>query len=74
MIPKSGGEKVEMIRLLKCATDSATESRTRAINQIKAILVTAPSLLRERLEPLRRQTPWSSRAVHMAHAKADAGR
>ncbi|MEB3260042.1 MAG: hypothetical protein VKP63_05370, partial [Cyanobacteriota bacterium] len=54
VIPKSGGEKVEMIRLLKCAKDSATESRTRAINQIKAILVTAPALLRERLEPLRR--------------------
>jgi transposase len=43
-----------MIRLLKCAKDSATESRTRAINQIKAILVTAPAPLRERLEPLRR--------------------
>jgi len=54
VIPKSGGEKVEMIRLLKCAKDSATESRTRAINQIKAILVTAPAPLRERLESLRR--------------------
>jgi len=54
VIPKSGGEKVEMIWLLKCAKDSATESRTRAINQIKAILVTAPAPLRERLEPLRR--------------------
>jgi transposase len=54
VIPKSWGEKVEMIRLLKCAKDSATESRTRVINQIKAILVTAPASLRERLEPLRR--------------------
>ena len=49
VIPKSWGEKVEMIRLLKCAKDSATESRTRVINQIKAILVTAPASLRERL-------------------------
>lgn len=52
--PKAGGERVEMIRMLKCAKDSATGSRTRAINQIKAILVTAPAALRERLEPLHR--------------------
>ena len=52
--PKAGDEKVEMIRLLKVAKDSATVSRTRAINQIKAILVTAPAALRERLEPLHR--------------------
>jgi transposase len=38
---------VENIRLLKCAKDSATDSRTRAINQIKAILGTAPGPLRE---------------------------
>ena len=50
--PKSGSERVEMIRMLKCTKDSATESRTRAINQIKAILVTAPAALRERLESL----------------------
>ena len=54
VIPKSGGEKVEMIRLLKCAKDSTTESRTPAINQIKAILLTAPAPLHERLELLRR--------------------
>lgn len=52
--PKAGSERVEMIRMLKCAKDSATDSRTRAINQIKAILVTAPAALRERLEHLHR--------------------
>ena len=41
-----------MIRLLKGNKDSVTNSRTRAINQIKAILVTAPALLREQLEPM----------------------
>ena len=41
----SGRGVVEMIRLLKGNKDSATNSRTRAINQIKAILVTAPALL-----------------------------
>jgi transposase len=50
--PKTGADQVEMIRLLKVAKDSATEGRTRAINQIKAILVTAPAALRERLESL----------------------
>ena len=39
-----------MIRLLKGNKDSASKSRTRAINQIKEILVTAPSVLREQLE------------------------
>ena len=41
-----------MIRLLKGNKDSATNSRTRAINQIKAILITVPALLREQLEPM----------------------
>ena len=50
--PKGGHHVVEMIRLLKGNKDSATNSRTRAINQIKAILITAPALLREQLEPM----------------------
>lgn len=41
-----------MIRLLKGNKDSATSGRTRAINQIKAILVTAPAALQEHLESL----------------------
>jgi hypothetical protein len=41
-----------MIRLLKGNKDSASKSRTRAINQIKAILVTAPTVLWEQLEPM----------------------
>jgi transposase len=43
---------VEMIRMLKRAKDSATKARTQAINQIKAILVTAPPPLREPLTGL----------------------
>ena len=41
-----------MIRLLKGNKDSASKSRTRAINQMKAILITAPAVLPEQLEPL----------------------
>jgi transposase len=53
--PKTGSDQVEMIRMLKVAKDSATEGKTRAINQIKAILVTAPAALRERLAHLTRR-------------------
>jgi transposase len=53
--PKTGADQVEMIRMLKVAKDSATEGKTRAINQIKALLVTAPAALRERLGNLTRR-------------------
>jgi hypothetical protein len=36
----------EMVRILKMAKDSAVNSRTQALNQIKAILVTVPAHLR----------------------------
>ena len=38
--------------MLKCAKDSATDGRIKAIIQIKAILVAAPTVLRERPKPL----------------------
>ena len=53
-IPQSGAEHVEMIRMLKVAKDSAVDCRTKAINQIRALLVTAPPALRERLAGLSR--------------------
>ena len=46
---KSGGGEVEMIRMLQSAKDSAVKSRTQALNQIKALIVTAPSELRENI-------------------------
>lgn len=52
--PKSGADQVEMIRMLKIAKDSAIDCRTKAINQIRAMLVTAPPALRERLSGLGR--------------------
>ena len=39
--PKSGLDKVEMIRMLKIVKDSAIKARTQAINQMKALIVTA---------------------------------
>ncbi len=44
--PKSGVDKVEMIRMFKSTKDSAMKGRTQAINQMKALIVTAPVELR----------------------------
>ena len=41
-----------MIRMLKSARDSAVKARTQAINQMKALVVTAPAELRESLDGL----------------------
>ena len=51
-VPKSGQGEVEMIRMLKSAKDSAVKARTQAINQMKALIVTAPACLRETLDGL----------------------
>ena len=50
--PKSGGGEVEMIRMLKSAKNSAVKARTQAINQMKALVLTAPAELRETLDGL----------------------
>ena len=51
-IPKSGQGEVEMIRMLKSTKDSAVKARTQAINQMKAMIVTASARLRESLDGL----------------------
>ena len=50
--PKSGLDRVEMIRMLKIVKDSAIKARTQAINQMKALIVTAPVELRHKLAGL----------------------
>lgn len=50
--PKSGAGSVEMIRMLKITKDSAIKARTQVINQMKALVVTAPAKLREILDGL----------------------
>ena len=50
--PKSGKGEVEMIRMLKSAKDSTVKARTQAVNQMKALVVTAPAELRETLDGL----------------------
>jgi transposase len=51
-IPKSGDDRVEMIRTLRVAKQSAMKARTQTVNVLKAELVTAPAALREELHGL----------------------
>jgi transposase len=45
-VPKSGTGSVEAIRALRMVRESATRDRTSAINQMRALIVTAPDDLR----------------------------
>lgn len=51
-VAKTGDGPVEALRVLKMVRDSAVHARTKAINQLKAILVTAAPELRESLHGL----------------------
>ncbi|MEU2358917.1 IS110 family transposase [Streptomyces misionensis] len=53
-IPKTGDGAVEMIRTRRAARRSAMKARTQAVNQLKALIVTAPDTLRERTRGLHR--------------------
>ncbi|MGW2588618.1 IS110 family transposase, partial [Streptomyces virginiae] len=50
--PKTKDGPVEELRVLKVVKDSAVRGRTQAINQLKALLVSAPFQLREALAGL----------------------
>lgn len=50
--PKGADGEVEMIRTLRAARRSAIKARSQAANQLKAMLVTAPEELREKLDGL----------------------
>ena len=50
--PKSAEGRVEMIRVLRSARQSAVKARSQAANQLQALLVTAPEDLRHRLRQL----------------------
>jgi transposase len=50
--PKAGEGTAEMLRTLKMVKDSAVKARTQAVNQIKAIVITAPATLRQELSTM----------------------
>jgi transposase len=58
-IPKTRDGAVEAIRTLEIVYHAATKDRTRAINQFKALIVTAPDALRQRLRGLSLTTQLS---------------
>jgi transposase len=51
-LAKAGNGPVEMLRMFKLAKASAAKSRSQAINQLKAVLVSADPQLREQLAGL----------------------
>ena len=51
-LPKSGNGPVEAIRMLSVARRSAIKARTQAINQIHALVVTAPDQVKHHLSGL----------------------
>jgi transposase len=51
-VPKDTTGAVEAVRVLKLGRDSAVKTRTRALNQLKDLRVTAPAVLREQLDGL----------------------
>lgn len=50
--PKAGDATIEMIRCLRIARSTAVKARTQGINAMKALVVTAPPSLRDRLRGL----------------------
>ena len=48
-VAKTGDGPVEMLRMFKLAKGSAVKSRSQAINQLKAVLVSADAQLRDEL-------------------------
>jgi len=52
--PKAGDGPIEMLRMLQAARRSAIKARTQAVNQLHALVVTAPDSLRTRLRGLSR--------------------
>jgi transposase len=51
-IPKSRDGQVEAIRALRVTRRSAVKARTQAINQLRALILTAPAELRQQLRDL----------------------
>src|SRR4051794_12974736 len=51
-LPKASTGRVEMIRDLKIARDTAVKARTQAMLTLKAVIIAVPAVLREKLEAI----------------------
>ena len=54
LVPKAGDDWVEQLRVLRLARRSAVHARTQTINQMHAVVVSAPPQLHDVLKPLSR--------------------
>jgi hypothetical protein len=70
-IPKSNDGLVQAIRALEVVCHSAVKDRTRAINQFKALLVTAPAPLREQMHQCHGASARDSSPVPQGHRQPD---
>ncbi|MFD9781493.1 IS110 family transposase [[Kitasatospora] papulosa] len=70
---KTGDGPVQCARLFKLAKDSAVKARTQAINQLRAVLVTADPDLREALSGLKTQALVRTCAQFEDREDGDAG-
>jgi transposase len=70
-IPKSHDGPVEALRALKMVQRSATKARTQALNQLHALVLTAPDDLRARLRGLNRRALLAACAGFRVRADDD---
>ncbi|NIZ90303.1 IS110 family transposase [Kineosporiaceae bacterium B12] len=68
--PKDTTTVVEAVRALRVARQGAVKARTAALNQLKALIITAPEQLRDEL----RQRPLKTAAAEAARYRPDAAR
>jgi transposase len=52
VVPKSGDDWVEMVRILRIARISAVHNRSQACNQLQAVIVSAPLDMRDELQSM----------------------
>jgi transposase len=65
--PKAQDGRVEMLRAVRVARQTAVKARTQAINALKALIVTAPAELREQLDGLPTRALIRAAAALEAH-------
>lgn len=68
-VPRARGHR-EAMRILNATRDSAVKDRTRAINQLKAAIVTAPEPIRDRVRDLT-GNPLMARCARLRHGPGE---
>jgi transposase len=69
-VPKAGDGIVESIRALHLVRGGAVKSRTACINEMKALVVTAPAEFREQLPACAADLVEASAGLHPGHQRS----